>query len=42
MELIYFFIGLGVLGLGAYIWARWFYHENDNDAAKDTVLRAEK
>jgi len=39
MELIYFFIGLGVLGTAGYIWARWFYHENDNEHSKDAALQ---
>jgi len=42
MELIYFFIGLGVLGLVAYIWARWFYHEDDHEDTSDKILQAEQ
>jgi len=41
MELIYFFIVLGVLGTCAYIWARWF-HKDENEQSQDTVLKTEK
>ena len=39
MELIYFFIGLGVLGTAAYIWARWFYKDDDSEQAHDIPLQ---
>jgi len=42
MELIYFFIGLGVLGTVGYIWVRWFYKENDNEDTHDIELQAEQ
>ena len=42
MELIYFFIGLGIFGTAAYIWARWFYKESENEHSKEATLQAEK
>ena len=39
MELIYFFIGLGIFAIGAYIWARWFYDRNENEHVHDATLQ---
>jgi len=34
MELIYFFIGLGLFAIVAFIWARWFYDKDENERSQ--------